>query len=305
MRKLSRKYYTSDLTENRVPDFNSDTLRSLTETIDSNLKKNGKEDAARPAVSNSTFQVASNDSKTTRKQKPTVALKTSQGKKRLRDGRIKEQSDEKKDKLISISKLRTSNREFGSGNNNNIYEEIRALGGTEEDVDLIANAISESEIEEEEARPSKNLEKCDEKEVLQLVRQLGIDRVAKKELMADSESEEADEVEELEENWNLHSTPPNKELINVNLALQNVVAVGRGQRSLVSKQQCLFFGLTVTILTLALYRFFSLSQSGSPFCYPHCPFHPRSHSFYLLIYWSAYTIMPRYFWNTRIRNTRC
>ena len=265
MRALSYKYYTSDPTETRVPEFNSATLRSLTETIDSNLKDQGKraiskdtaaksksktlnskrkrrEDVARSPVSNSTVYVASNGSKTTRKQKPTGALKTSRGKKRLRDGRIKGENDERKASNISISKLRTSNSEFGSGNDNNIHEEIRALGGTEEDVELIANVISESEIEKEEARPSKDLENCVEKEMLQLVRQLGIDRVAKKELMVDSESEEADEVEEMEKNWNPDMTPPNKESVGVDLALQDAVTVGRGQRSLVSKQQCLFFG---------------------------------------------------------------
>ena len=265
MRSLSNKYYSSDPTEIRVPDFNSDTLRSLTETIDSNLKDQGKraiskdtaaksksktlnakrkrrEDVARPPVSKSTVHVASNGSKTTLKQKPTVALKTSQGRKRLRGGRIKGESDERKGDYISISKLRTSNRGFGSGNDNNIHEEIRALGGTEEDVELIANVISESEIEEEEARPSKDLENCVEEEMLQLVRQLGVDRVAKKELMVDSELEDADEVEEMEENWNPDITPPNRESVGVDLALQNAITVGRGQQSLVSKQQCLFFG---------------------------------------------------------------
>ena len=245
MPALLKSNHTSGFTESQIPDINPDTLRSLTEQIASNLKTQGKgpiskDIAARPKTKTSNLkkefiehvtkspvlisalQAASNDSTERGKQNPTVASKPSQGKKRLRDGCIKEESDETKAKNVGTSK-----RNIGSGNDNSIDEEIRVLGGTKEDVELVANIISGSEIEDEEARPSKDPGDGLEKEVLKLVRQLGVDRVAQKDLMADSDFEEAEEAEKLEENWNPNVT----------------TFVGRGQRSLVSKKRCPLFHL--------------------------------------------------------------
>ena len=259
MPTLSSKSNASYSTENQVPDFNSDTLRNLTEQIESNLKNQGKEAiskgaAARPntnvnekfredaigsPVLISAIQAASNGSTAPGRQQPTVASMTSHGKKRSRDGRIKEKKDKTKGKYVDTNKFGANDMNLGSDNDNNIDKEIRALGGTKEDIDLIANIMSESEMEDEQARPSKNRGNDFEKEILQLVRQLGVDRVAKKELVAESESEEANEVEELDENWNPDITPLDNDNMGVKLALQNVTSIGRGQRSLVSKQQCL------------------------------------------------------------------
>lgn len=264
MSAKSKKLYAPESRENQVLDFNSDALRSLTEKIESNFKNQGKraiakdaparpktknlnsekkagEHTAKTPVSSSIVKAASNGSTAIGKQKPTVPLKTRQGKKRLRDGRLKEESYGRQGVNVNTTKLGAWNRKIGSDNDTNIDEEIRALGGTQEDVDLIADVLSESELEGGESGTTQNLRSGFEKEILQLVRQLGVDRVAKKELMAGLESKEADDLEEPEETRNLEMVSPNKVMIGVNRALQNAKSIVRGQRSLVSKQQCPFY----------------------------------------------------------------
>lgn len=263
----SKKLNAFESTENLVPDFNPDALRSLTEKIESNFKNQGKgvsskdaparpktkttnvqkktgENSAKALISTSAVKAASNGSTATGRQKPTVALKTSQGKKRWRDGRVKEEKKGTRGGDVNAIKLGTGNRKIDLDNDTNIDEEMKALGGTKEDVDLIANAMSESEMEGEEAGPSKNLGNGLERELLQLVRQLGADRVGKKEVMANSESEEADEVGEVEKNRDPDTISPNKVPIGVKPALQTATPVGKGQRSLVSKQNGRFFRLS-------------------------------------------------------------
>ena len=253
MPALSKDYRSSASTENRIPDFNPDTLRSLTEQIASNLNSQGKrpilkDTAARSRAKSSNADKelgeyaiktpgstsAASDGITAKgHQKPTVASSLGQAKKRSRDGRIKERSDGTRGKNFVANKAENSQpqnckKRIRLDIDNNIDEEMRALGGTKEDLDLIANLMSDSEIENEEARPSKELGDGLEKEVLKLVRQLGVDRMSQKEVMADFESEEAEEVEKLED------------LRNPDLT----TSVGRGHSSLVSREQRQFFHLS-------------------------------------------------------------
>ncbi len=266
MPSKSKKLHASEFTENSVPDFNPDALRTLTEKIESNFKNQGKgvrskdaparakieasnarkktrENATKAQVSASAVKAASNGSTATGRQKSTAALKTTQGKKRLRDGRVKEASYGTKVGDVNATKLGTRQRNIGPDKDTNIEEEVRALGGTKEDVDLIANVMSESEMEGEKSALSKKSGNGLEKEILQLVRQLGVDTVGKKALMAVSESEEADEVNELQRNPDPDMIPTNKGTIGDKPALQTATSVGKGQRHLVSKQKCLVFGL--------------------------------------------------------------
>lgn len=327
MPALSRKYHTPDFPKNRIPDLSPKSLRSLTDRIESNLtsqgiradlndtvarpkaktpivEKNSGDHAAKSPISAPAIQTVSYGSTAIGKQRPTGALKPRQGKKRLRDGRIKEESDGTKGSNTSAGKVETSKRTIGSDKDNSLDKEIRALGGTKDDFDLIANIVSESEMEDEEVRPINNSGNVLQKEILQLVRHLGVDKVAKEELMADSAPEVADEFQELEENRNPDMTPSNKELHDIKLVLQNATSVGRSQRTVVSQPRRPFLGFSMIMLTLVLLRFFSLSQTGSPWCYPRCLYRPKRPSSCLMSYWIAYTIMPEHFWNTRIHNTR-
>ena len=243
--------------KNGVPDFNPDTLRSLTDKIESNLiypNKRGfsKGTPAKPktkmpkfgeehrqhAITASKFKFAvssaSNGSMVRGKQKPAGTLESSQRKKRLRDGRVKEEDHWKRSNDVNSIKLGSRNRNTVSNKGINFEEELRALGGTKEDVDLIAEIASGSEMEGEEATLSSGSGL--EKETLQLIRQLGVDRVGKRDLIAESEPVEADEVEMLEEDIHPEMIASNAERIGSKPALSNATSAGKGQRSLVSKQ---------------------------------------------------------------------
>ena len=232
----SQNPHFSASSENGVPDFDPEILRSLTDKIESNLiypNRGGfsKGTPAKPKTQtpkfgekhrqhaitaskvNSAVNSASNGSMMRGKQKPAGTPASSQRKKRLRDGRVKEDGHWKRPDDVNSVRLGSRNWSTGSNSDITFDEELRALGGTKEDVDLIAEIASGSEIEGEEASLSSGSGL--EKETLQLIRQLGVDRVGKRDLIAESECMEADEVEVLE-------------------------IAGKGQRSLVSKQPFLF-----------------------------------------------------------------
>lgn len=258
-----RKLNASESIESQVPDFNQDSMRSLTEKIEIKLKSQGKgailkdasakpktntpsvkgrsgENAAKGPESTFAGKVARNNATPMRKQKPAAAPRTTLGMKRFRDGRIKEERYTGTGDDVNTIKLGSRRLTMGSVKNTDFDEEMKALGGEKEDVDLIADIISESEMEGEAAEPSKMGDGF-EKEMLQLVRQLGVDRVGKSELMADSESEQANRMEDLEENGIHETTPSNQVTTGVRLALKTATSAGKGQRSLVSNQQCPVF----------------------------------------------------------------
>ena len=243
--------------ENGIPDFDPHTLRSLTDKIESNLiysnkgrfskgtpaKPNTKtpsfgekhkQHAATASKPKSAINSASNGSVMRGKQNPAGTPESSQRKKRLRDGRVKEEGHWKRSNDVNSIKLGSRNRSTGSDSDIIFDEEVRALGGTKEDVDLIAEIASGSEIEGEEASLSSGSRL--EKETLQLIRQLGVDRVGKRDLIAEIESVEADEVEVLEDDIHPEMINSNAGRIGIKPALSNATSAGKGQRSLVSKQ---------------------------------------------------------------------
>ena len=258
MPAIPKNHHASEPIENQYPDFNPPLLRSLTENVESNLKnqRNGpisKDAAVRPKsntsstkkksgerlvmvpVSSFTVRATDNGSTPAQKRKPTVVLKMSQGKKRLRDGHVKDESDRTKGKYVNKIRIGTSTRKNVSENSDKFNQDVRALGGTREDVDLTANIISESEMEGEAVKMNKNQENGLETEILQLIQQIGVDRLAKQDLLADSESEEADKAAELQESWNLAQKSSNARPIGVKPALLTATFAGEGPKSLVSK----------------------------------------------------------------------
>ena len=202
-------YHTSGSTEYQIPDFTPETLQNLTKHIASSLKSTAAGPRTKPSNANKELgefaiktrvsNAAASDGITAKgNQKPISALKSSQAKKRSRDGRIKERSDGTKGKN-ETSRLQNNKKKNISEIDNKMDEEIRALGGTKEDVALMANLMSGSEIEDEDARPRNESGDGLEKEVLRLVRQFGVDRVSQEEVVASSDSEEGEEVEKLED----------------------------------------------------------------------------------------------------------
>ena len=265
MPTIKRKLHASKTTRIEISDFDADALRSLTHKTVSNSKdpdkgaisknvaarptanirlvgKQSGQHAAKTRVSTSTLQTAGNGDTPMAEQKRMMALQRHQGRKRLRAGRTKNEGDGTE--VQEVEALNIGDRKLRSDYDNNIGEEMRALGGTKEDVDLIADAASDSEMEGNEVRPSKKLRSSLEKEIEKLVRQVAVHRLAKTESINDFAPRASIEIETIEDNRH-PSVKLDSEVIGVKPTAQK--DVGNGQRSLVSKQQRLFSFLSMTM----------------------------------------------------------
>jgi len=202
----------------QLPVFHPDALSSLTKNIKSNLEKQGngfvldstpakskvkkeKTKAAKTAsqlessAPKTAAKVPNNKTPAAAKHKPTARPKPVQGKKRLRDGRLKEPGIQKNTGSVNSIALGTRAPRSAQGIDFDIDEDMKAVGGTKDDIDLIADAHSESEIEGVEA----DLVGGDvQKELQQLVRQLGVDHEGRKKQSEDTTSEEGYESHQQE-----------------------------------------------------------------------------------------------------------
>lgn len=193
----------------QLPQFSSDTLLNLTQKIESSLKKqtngavskasvpkpkkikgkvgesNGSPTLKAPKPRTS-IKLESNGHKTAgSKQEKAAAPKLNQGKKRSRDGKVKEPGDlRKKD---NVNGIKLGPRVQSANHVSDIEEDIRALGVTKEDIDLVADAASDSELEDVDGGTAGPDLK---KELHQLIRQLGVDTTAQQNISDVSESEE-------------------------------------------------------------------------------------------------------------------
>ena len=242
----------------QLPEFNSDTLSSLTQRIESSLKKqtNGavsksstpkpKKSKRKGEESNGTDPVESPKPRALPKietnGKPQArskrergsALALNQGKKRSRDGKIKEPESLRNEGNVNSAKLGTRTKQSGPDEDVDMDEAMRALGGTKEDIDLFADAASDSELEGaqvEAARPDLK------QELHQLIRQLGVDSVAQNNVSEISNSEEEEEVRQPQRKNKDQSKAPLEDANGVNLASQASKRSGKGSLSLVFPSQ--------------------------------------------------------------------
>lgn len=170
------------------PELKADALSNLTARIADKLRKptvgaktNKKPAHARPEKGEGKQKVPS--------QASVPALKEQHGKKRLRDGQVKEpRSVEIKG---NASKARSKEDGNGAPSRAQIEEEILALGGSKEDLDLVADVASESELEGDKPfkAPRNNLKK----ELKKFVQDIGIQTVHY-ESSESKEEEEADDA---------------------------------------------------------------------------------------------------------------
>ncbi|KAL9101899.1 MAG: hypothetical protein Q9163_002894 [Psora crenata] len=123
-----------------------------------------------------------------RKQEPAPANFQKQGSKRLRNGELKRQTREQKD---------AGSGRFGPEQSNgkattdpDIRDEIKALGGTDEDYQLLAGIESECEVEGETAADNKKLDSKLAKDLNAYVQELGINRVERDAIVMPSDAEE-------------------------------------------------------------------------------------------------------------------
>jgi len=203
-----KKTTISDAKETSVPVFNTDALSTLTQKIESNLKKqinekvpksttakskvkrNKKKEGNEIASSEVPTPTASANASNGKAQalgtkKPTEAPKSSRGQKRLRDGTTKELNHTKREENVNGIKLGTRAPKPAGGGDLEIDQDIRALGGTRDDIDMVANVPSDSEIEGDDTAAGEV-----QKELQQLIRQLGVDKLPKREMLEDAISDQ-------------------------------------------------------------------------------------------------------------------
>lgn len=170
------------------PELKADALSNLTARIADKLRKptvgaktNNKLAQARPEKGERKQKAPS--------QTSVPAFKEQHGKKRLRDGQVKEpRSVETKG---NASKAKSKEDRNGAPSRAQIEEEILALGGSKEDLDLVADVASESELEGD--KPSKAPRNNLKKELMNFVQDIGI-QTAHYESSESEDEEEADDA---------------------------------------------------------------------------------------------------------------
>lgn len=170
-----------------LPELKADALSNLTARIADKLKKppvgaktNNKPARARPEKGHR--------SKAPPSQTSVPAVKEQHGKKRLRDGQVKEPRSV--DTKGNGSKASSKEDRNAAPSRAQIEEEILALGGSKEDLDLVADVASESELEGD--KPSKAPRNDLKKELMKFVQDIGIQTVN----YESSESEEGKEADD-------------------------------------------------------------------------------------------------------------
>lgn len=88
---------------------------------------------------------------------------------------------------VNSIKIDESLAKNGSAVRLDVKEEVVALGGTEEDIRLIENAPSDSEVEGIETTAADTSSKSLKRDLQRLVRDLGVEKVAIQELDASSD----------------------------------------------------------------------------------------------------------------------
>lgn len=200
-----------NLSDSQLPDLKADTLLNLTEKIKENFnktsqqkqvkvksskskraksKENNRNTGTSPSgtIQTSKLLLNGNDHKTT--PLPASDAKQLQGKKRLRDGQVKGQSNSRR----SVSNTRIGENAVKDGKNikSGLQEEVLALGGTTDDYELVAGAPSDSEMEGDDLKLVKASHKSLGRDLQQFVRGLGIDKVDDLETDQPSKSEQAE-----------------------------------------------------------------------------------------------------------------
>jgi len=167
--------------DNQIPSFDERALSALTEKIEKGFGKN--KPSQKPADSSDRGQKSAKPKKGPKSaEAKSIKPQETRGTKRDAQGNTK----------VPSNGSRSKDQKSGKGQDDRaaLLQEILALGGTEEDLALVADAQSESE--NEDAAP---LDKSLKKDLAQFVAGLGIEGYG----AADEEGLEAEE--ETEEEW--------------------------------------------------------------------------------------------------------
>lgn len=256
--RLKKSLDTSNVRTQEVdlPDLNPDSLLSLTEKIQNNLKKvpnvktrkapviktnNGRirtprslevvELPAKSAKLPTVVEGRSNGNAKSAGSKSVHVPKPQQGKKRLRDGNVKGLSNNRSD-VNSVKLGAKANK--ASTESFNIEEEILALGGTMDDYELVAGALSESEIEGHEPDQMKVSRDSLQKDLAFLVKRLGVEKVQGKETEGYSDSEVDAESIDNSLVTTVHKVPPPVVQNGEKSTVQSTKPTGKSSPQLVS-----------------------------------------------------------------------
>jgi ribosome biogenesis protein MAK21 len=169
-----------------VPSFDENALSALTEKIEQGFAKgNGPQKPDVSAAKSKKQEKANNSSKQDSSKRKSKPQESRRGTKRDAEGNAKEKTNGSSNK----SQYPSTEREI-------LLQEILALGGTEEDLDLVLDAQSDSE--NEDAGKPAAVDKKFQSEFSKFVASLGIDSKASEAEVDDDEVKE-DEAEEEEE----------------------------------------------------------------------------------------------------------
>lgn len=205
---------STSLSETQLPDLKADALLNLTNKINENFGRTSQEKQVKVkhlkskraksketnrntgtspsgSIQTSKLLLNGNDHKTT--LLPSSDAQQLKGKKRLRDGQIKEPSKSRR----SVINTRLGENAVRDGENikSGLEEEVLALGGTMDDYELVAGAPSESEMEGDDKKTSQASHKSLGRDLQQFVRGLGIDKVDVQETDQSPKSEQAEQAE--------------------------------------------------------------------------------------------------------------
>jgi hypothetical protein len=172
----------------QLPELDSRTLLHLTKQIRENLKKPIEALPKVPRPPRVKREKKPNAADQPPREIPSVAVTPSSGgkrqdagkKKRLGSGQAKGPSNVKSD--VNSMKLGRRVENKNTVSKSRLEEEVMALGGEKEDMELILDAGSDSEMEGIAVPISNGLEKGLRKDLHRLVVDLGIEKLEKREL---------------------------------------------------------------------------------------------------------------------------
>ncbi len=160
---------TNPKTNSEIPTTKS--KRKKNEKVKKGLKRE-----VRSQEKELTLSAQANGHAPSTRQKPTPVQDLQRGKKRLRDGQEKLYSSGKKSN-VNGTKLGSRLKNGAASGHSGIQDEIRALGGDEDDYDLVANIQSDSEFEDMKNGKVKTVEGNLTKELQKMVEGMGMDNV--------------------------------------------------------------------------------------------------------------------------------
>jgi ribosome biogenesis protein MAK21 len=176
-----------------LPSFDEKALSALTEKIEKGFGKKTKAPQQLADNGNGNHQKARPSNGRGESDSRTKAKKSehNRGKKRDAQGNVKAAGKGKAE-----SSSRETNTKNGGANEDRdaLLKEILALGGTEEDLDLVAGAASDEDVEEDNVQAQ---DKSFKKDLAKFVAGLGIEGAA----VDDVSEPEAEPEEEAEEDW--------------------------------------------------------------------------------------------------------